>query len=153
MLNRLHPASVHFPIGLLFGAWLFVLGRLFFPALMPEIVVTISLVLGLISSIPAVATGLWELVRVGDSASSEAERTLWWHLGLVGTSVSIFLATLIVYLEGPILWAVVLSTAGVALLVLGAHFGGSLVYKHRIGLDAEDGAAPRGENVDADGGS
>lgn len=153
MLKHLHPASVHFPIGLLFAAWLVILGGFFYPEQVSSFVVTAVLVTGLLASIPAVATGLWELVKLGDSASPEAEKTLWWHLGLVGASVTLFLASLLTYVESLSLWTLGLSSLGLVILGVGGHFGGQLVYKHRIGLDAESPSASRGEDVNATGGS
>jgi uncharacterized membrane protein len=135
MLN-LHPASVHFPIGFLTAGWLCVVASLLFPEAMSAQIVTGALIIGLVSAVPSVATGLWELYKLGTNASPQAERILWWHIGLVVTSVSIFLASLLTHIQNEPGWTLFLSTLGTIVLLAGGFFGGKLVYQHRIGVAA-----------------
>jgi len=143
----LHPASVHFPLGFLTAGWLFVVAAVVFPEIVPAEIVTAALLVGLVSTVPAIATGLWELYKLGTDASPQAERVLWWHIGLITTAVSIFLASLFTHIENAPGWTLFLTTAGTAVLLVGGHFGGKLVYQHRIGVAAPVAASAGGSNV------
>ena len=146
MVAKLHAASVHFPIGLLTGSWLMVVAAWLFPAAVLPAAVTGALGVALLSSLPAVASGLWALVKLGSSPPPEVDKLVWWHLGLVGLSVSAFLAALFTHLGNQVIWSIALSTVGTVVLLIGGHFGGKLVYQHAVGI--EPGARDRSGGVD-----
>lgn len=146
MAAKFHAASVHFPIGLLTGSWLVVVAGWLFPERVLPVIVTGALGVALLSSLPAVASGLWALVKLGSSPLPGVEKLVWWHLGLVGLSVSIFLFALFTHLANQVLWTATLATAGMVILLVGGHFGGKLVYQYAIGV--EPGARDSSGGVD-----
>lgn len=136
MAARLHAASVHFPIGLLTGSWLVVVAGWLFPETVLPVIVTGALGVALLSSLPAVASGLWALVKLGSSPPPEVDKLVWWHLGLVGLSVSVFLAALFTHLGNQVIWTVALATTSTVILLVGGHLGGKLVYQHAVGIES-----------------
>lgn len=128
------------------------LGSLVFPGVIPSLIVTVVLAAGLLSSLPAIATGLGELSKLGDLADPAVEKILWWHIGTVVAAVSLFITALLTHIQDEIVWTLVLTSAGTLVLVVGGHLGGKLVYEHRVGVAAGAGHASGGAHVQPPGG-
>lgn len=134
--HPLHPAFSHFPIALLtvVPAWdalaLWVDPRWWVAS-------WACLCAGLVGALPAVATGLAELVRIREDAP--AVRTAVVHLVLVVLAVSAGLGSLVA--RGGVeplpgmgrTVGVALSLAAVLPLLTGGWYGAKLVYEHRVG--------------------
>lgn len=130
---RLHPALTHFPIGFFASASLVAIGNVLDVFDFTE-VVTVLLVAGLASSTLTVATGFWEFWKLGESGDKELERTLWLHMGIVATALTVYLAALFVHFGGSEFFSLILMIVGFAVLTLGSHFGGILVYRFGVGV-------------------
>lgn len=133
---KLHPALSHFPIGFLVGATL--LSLVNFTAWItigPE-VVALLLGLGLGASLLSIGTGFYELLKLAEQ--SPAEKTLWLHVGMVASAITIFGVALALELGDLRVISLVVMLFGSLILGLGGHFGGMLVYKYRVGLEHED---------------
>ena len=132
---KLHPALSHFPIGFLIGATLLsVVNFTGWFAIGAE-PIAILLGLGLGASLLSIGTGFYELLRLGDD--SPAEKTLWIHVGLVATAITIFGVALVLELQDIREISVAVLVVGSLVLGLGGHYGGMLVYKYRVGLEHE----------------
>jgi uncharacterized membrane protein len=132
---KLHPALSHFPIGFLIGATLLsVVNFTGWFAIGAE-PIAILLGLGLGASLLSIGTGFYELLRLGDD--SPAEKTLWIHVGLVATAITIFGVALVLELQDIREISLAVLVVGSLVLGLGGHYGGMLVYKYRVGLEHE----------------
>ena len=132
---KLHPALSHFPIGFLIGATLLsVVNFTGWFAIGAE-PIAILLGLGLGASLLSIGTGFYELLRLGDD--SPAEKTLWIHVGLVATAITIFGVALVLELQDFREISLAMMVVGSLILGLGGHYGGMLVYKYRVGLEHE----------------
>ena len=133
---KLHPALSHFPIGFLIGATLLsVVNFKGWFAIGAE-PIAILLGLGLGASLLSIGTGFYELLRLGDD--SPAEKTLWIHVGLVATAITIFGVALVLELQDFREISLAMMVVGSLILGLGGHYGGMLVYKYRVGLEHEE---------------
>lgn len=133
---KLHPALSHFPIGFLIGATLLsVVNFTGWFAIGAE-PIAILLGLGLGASLLSIGTGFYELLRLGDD--SPAEKTLWIHVGLVATAITIFGVALVLELQDIREISLAVLVVGSLVLGLGGHYGGMLVYKYRVGLEHEE---------------
>lgn len=133
--HPLHPALVHFPVTILsagtacdLAAIIGVEGAGQFSGPLISI--------GLITALAAMIAGLMDLGKVPPKGESDANK----HLYLMSSAVSLYLFAVLARLEagafvdGPQLYAVVLSTAGFVVMVIGAWFGAQLVYSHGTGV-------------------
>lgn len=136
MTLKLHPALSHFPIGFPIAA--FVLSGLnLFGVLAVNVAVVSWLIgLGLFAALFSIGTGFWELMRIPDE--SPAEKTLWWHVGIVSTSMIVFGTALVLELNGLRDLSFYLLLAGSVLVAIGGHFGGMLVYRFKVGIVHEE---------------
>jgi uncharacterized membrane protein len=133
---KLHPALSHFPIGFLIGATLLsVVNFTGWFAIGAE-PIAILLGLGLGASLLSIGTGFYELLKLGDD--SPAEKTLWIHVGLVATAITIFGVALVLELQDIREISLSVLVVGSLVLGLGGHYGGMLVYKYRVGLEHEE---------------
>ena len=133
---KLHPALSHFPIGFLIGATLLsVVNFTGWFAIGAE-PIAILLGLGLGASLLSIGTGFYELLRLGDD--SPAEKTLWIHVGLVATAITIFGVALVLELQDFREISLAMMVVGSLILGLGGQYGGMLVYKYRVGLEHEE---------------
>lgn len=101
-----------------------------------------TLTVGLLTSLPALATGFAEFVRLPLDAPFET--LIYWHLTLTGTAITSFLGSLLVRggtnapADTQMIGAIALSIVGLILLVAGGHLGATLVYEHGVGHRRED---------------
>lgn len=136
MSLKLHPALSHFPIGFPIAAFVLSGLNLFgFIAVSSEVIAWL-LGLGLVAALFSVGTGFWELIKI--PSGSPSEKTLWWHVGIVSFAMIIFATAMVFELGGSRTVAFYLLLAGTALVSLGGHYGGMLVYRFRVGLVHEE---------------
>lgn len=139
----LHPVTVHFPIALLSVSVLWDALALWTGTTTWWTISYWNLIAGLVTSLPALATGFAEFVAL--PRDSDTEDLVLWHLGLTGTAVTCFLGSLLVRgdVTAPtgarLVGVLAFSIVGLALLVIGGHLGANLVYEHRLGhADPDD---------------
>jgi uncharacterized membrane protein len=136
MRHPLHPALVHFPIacwslataGDVAGLWW---GR---PAWM---LAGVLLVVGVVTALAAMATGMIELSKVGDDHPAIGDLNR--HMLLAMAAWSLYAASLFLRLQGAALLrpdaiALGLSVAGFICLCGTGWLGGTLVYGHGLGM-------------------
>lgn len=129
--------SVHFPIALLSTSVLWDGLGLWTGAAVWWTLGYWTLGAGLVASLPAIATGFLEFVRLPPDAPAETLAT--WHLMLTGTAVASFLGSLLVrggtdpLVGGRLMGALTCSIIGLGLLGIGGHLGAKLVYEYGIG--------------------
>lgn len=133
---KLHPALSHFPIGFLIGATLLSLVNFTGWFAIGAEPIALLLGLGLGASLLSIGTGFYELLRLGND--SPAEKTLWLHVGLVATAITIFGVALVLELQDIRTISLLVMVVGSLVLGLGGHYGGMLVYKYRVGLEYEE---------------
>lgn len=137
----LHPLLVHFPVALLSVSLLWdgvglATGESLWWALSFW-----TLAVGLLTSLPAVATGLADYVDL--STETAVGKTATRHLLFTGAAITVFLASLLIR-QGPapidgsrLLGAVTTSAIGLCLLAVGGHLGAVLVYDHGVGRQTD----------------
>lgn len=132
--HPLHPATVHFPIGLLIGATVVDALAVFGLDLGPK-AANLLLILGLCAAAASVTTGFLDFLSI--AKDPQVERTAISHflcisvaLGLYGVSLWLRNAT-----EST---ALVLATslAGAIVLLFAGFLGGQLVYRHGQGVES-----------------
>lgn len=144
--HPLHPMLTAFPLAFWIGGTFWDLFALWRPELLWAQLAAWTVGAGVVTALPAMATGAWDLVRLpGDHPG---ERLAWWHGGSMAVAWCLFLVSLLlrrdVLAGGPapdVPWlATVLSVTGVALTGLGGWLGGELVFGHGIGVQTDGGA-------------
>lgn len=135
MRHPLHPALVHFPVACWSLATMGDVASLFWgePAWYLSGVLMLG---GLVFSVPAMASGFFELVRLPDDspAVTDANR----HMLAVMAALSCYLGSFLLRLQdgtwtAPGLWALATSLFGLLFLGAAGWLGGTLVYGHRLG--------------------
>lgn len=131
-----HPATVHFPVAFLIGAVALDLyawwkGRADLARLATGLMAA-----GVLTGVVAAATGLLAFFTV-PAHTAEAHRLMYWHLGLMAGAVTVFAVVTVARRrdEPPVVWVRVAGLFGVAVLLVGAYLGGSLVYRGGAGVD------------------
>jgi uncharacterized membrane protein len=132
--HPIHPALVHFPIGLLLSATIADLGQI--TALWSEPrFAALLMAAGLAGGLAAMAAGLYDFTRLNEANVPHAMR----HMGAVGLAWLGYAVAL--YLRRDSLAADVAAPAAslaasivsAALLTLGGWLGGELVYRYGAG--------------------
>ena len=133
--HPIHPALVHFPIGLLLSATLADLAWLL--GLTSDVhVAAIMMAGGLCGGLLAMGAGLYDLTRLKPEVVPHASR----HMAAVGLAWTGYAVTL--YLRRDVfsgattvgIATVAVSVVSAALLALGGWLGGRLVYTFRAGV-------------------
>lgn len=135
--HPLHPVIVHFPLALWSAAAIFEV-----LALVGEdgpwwMLAWWNLLLGLIAALPAIASGFWELARLGVRHPALVFAAA--HMMAMGMASGLFLVSFLLR-GGPAppgpaqLWVLVaLDAAGIVCLAAGGWLGAELVYRHGAG--------------------
>lgn len=147
MSHPLHPALVHFPVACWSLATLADLASLWLgqPAWW---LAGVLMAIGTLAALAAMAAGLLELAKITET--SPALRVAQWHMlaamcAWLAYATSVFLRLDpghdTVALARPGHWAIALSVAGFACLAITGWLGGSLVYRHGVGVRHDPGDA------------
>jgi len=142
--HPLHPALVHFPMGLLPLSFLWDLislwrgtGGLSEAAFWGSFAFW-TLVAGLVALLPALGTGFLDFLAIPDE-NQGALTAAYWHIGVMILAASLFTVSLFLRMgiETPVrptpLFALVFSALGALTLLAGGYLGGKLVYEYGIG--------------------
>jgi len=151
--NPLHPAVIHFPIALiLLGSLLAVLAAVFRRGHLPWLTAAV-LVAGALGATAAAYTGGKQAEMVGD-ISDRADALLdehgeWGEQTRNIAAVAAFLALVSAALtrfpktaRGMAVATVVVAAAAAYAVTRTGHYGGQLVYKHGVGINAAAGNNP-----------
>jgi uncharacterized membrane protein len=135
--HPIHPAVVHFPLGLLLSATFVDLGQL--AGLWSEPRVAALLIAGgLVGGLAAMAAGLYDFSRLNDDVVPHALR----HMAAVGLAwlgyaVALYLRRGSFAGDGASTASIATSVASALVLALGGWLGGELVYRYGAGrIDA-----------------
>lgn len=131
--HPLHPATVHFPIGLLVGATVADVLAILGLDIAPK-AVNLLLILGLCAAAAGVTTGFLDFLAL--AKDPPVERTATFHVLGISVALGLYGASLWVrnLSDSPSL-ALVTSLAGAFVLLLAGWFGGQLVYRHGQGVE------------------
>jgi uncharacterized membrane protein len=135
--HPIHPALVHFPIACWTAVPVMDALYLLLQAPLWWRCAFWLLVVGGVSALAAMGTGLLELVALPDL--HPGQRAALRHMLLMGSAWTVFMLDLLlrspVALPSPTLaWTgLAVSTAGFAMLLAGAWTGAELVYRHGVG--------------------
>lgn len=132
MRHPLHSALVHLPFGLFAAAsvcdaltWAF--GGVSFAE-----VARMNLLLGLISSVPAVGSGLLDLRRLPRDDGPTIAAT--WHISAMSCAVILYLVSYLMRRDPSVTGsAMAVGFVGLAALVFGGFWGGELVHRFGVG--------------------
>jgi len=138
MAHPVHPAIVHFPIACWVLGSLADLSGLFFTETATELA-GILIMLGTLLAIPAMATGVMELIKI-DSAAVEyqiASR----HMNLILLSWTFYAVSLLLRfnnVDSVNEWVIILlSLVGLLFLSLAGWYGARLVYEYGVGVNRD----------------
>lgn len=112
----------------------------------------VCLALGLLTSVPTVLTGLLDYLAL--PADHPAVRTATVHMVLMLTATGAFTTSFVLRTGTPAptggrwLAALVSSVVGLIALVVGAWWGGELVFRHGVGTQAFDFPAEKPQDRD-----
>jgi uncharacterized membrane protein len=136
--HPVHPALVHFPLGLLLTATIADLAGL--AGLWPEPRFAAWLIAaGIVAALPTIAAGLYDFRKLDDVQAAHAMR----HMAAVATAWLGYGVALYLRREGlsasvaPSLASVAASVVSGAVLGLGGWLGGELVYRYGAGRIAD----------------
>lgn len=135
MKHPLHPALVHFPIACWSLATIADGASLRYGAPAWQFAAAL-MAIGVVTSLGAMAAGLLDYVKLGDSHPAEAD--VHRHLGWALAAFSCYTASLFLRMQGvepiaPGAMALALSGLGFGCLGVAGWLGGKLVYTHRLG--------------------
>ena len=132
--HPVHPALVHFPLGLLLTATIADLAGVAGIWAEPRFAAWL-IVAGLVAALPTIAAGLYDFRKLDEVQAGHAMR----HMGAMalawlGYGIALYLRRdgLSASLE-PSLASVAVSVASAAVLGLGGWLGGELVYRYGAG--------------------
>lgn len=136
MKHPIHPILVHFPI----AAWIIsTLGDItsLFTNEQVSWVAGVLLVIGTITALFAMVTGLIELSKI--DSQNPAMKIANQHMMYIIISWSCYAVSLFLRLDGtqlsqPGVFAIIMSVAGLIFLCIAGWLGGKLVYEHGIGV-------------------
>ena len=136
MKHPIHPILVHFPI----AAWIIsTLGDItsLFTNEQVSWVAGVLLVIGTITALFAMVTGLIELSKI--DSQNHAMKIANQHMMYIMISCSCYAVSLFLRLDGtqlsqPGVFAIIMSVAGLIFLCIAGWLGGKLVYEHGIGV-------------------
>lgn len=134
--HPLHPALVHFPIGLWFATIPWNLLGWARPDPVWWQLGYWCLALGLLAAVPALITGLVDYLALpSDQAAADTATA---HMMVMMSATAAFGASWLLRAQAgahaaPSVWVLACDVTGVALLAAGGWFGGTLVYRHRVG--------------------
>ena len=138
MSHPLHPALVHFPIGLWSASFIFDLLSVFQadPITANYFVVTswYCLLLGVIGALPTAVTGIAEFMTI--PRSTKAQVLALTHMALNVLLIATYIAQVSLRETGdPRVSLPMIVVNGIAFMVLGisGYIGGKLAYEYRIG--------------------
>ena len=132
--HPLHPAVVHFPLGLLLSGTLVDLGQLTGLWAEPRFA-TLLIAGGLIGGLAAMAAGLYDFSRLNDAQVPHALR----HMAAVsaawlGYAAALYLRRDVLAGAGDVSQASIATSIGSAVILgLGGWLGGELVYRYGAG--------------------
>ena len=134
-----HPPTVHLPVGLLIGSNIFDTVYLIVSDPVWQTISYNVLLTGLLSVVPALITGVIELLSI-DSGKERELKTALYHMSLMCLSALLYFAAFIVRKQGELTYSnfvitYSLQSAGLILLTPGGWLGGKLVYKYKIGAE------------------
>jgi len=142
--HPLHPALVHFPVGLWLAAVLWDGVGWWRPGegLWPQMSYW-CIALGLAAALPAVATGFLEFFALASDDPSIGAATA--HMMAMGVAAMLFGASWVLRAKAgaavpPGAWTLALDLAGAAALAAGGWLGGTLVYRYGIGRENRVGS-------------
>ena len=137
--HPIHPALVHFPLGLLLTATIADLAQL--AGLWPEPRFTAWLMAaGLLAALPALGAGLYEFRRLDEAQVPRALR----HMSVVAIAWSGYAVALYLRREAltgtadPSTASLAVGLASAATLMVGGWLGGELVYRYGAGRIAPE---------------
>lgn len=142
MKHPIHPILVHFPIATWFISTLGDIASLFTNEQIGW-VAGVLLVIGTITALLAMVTGLIELGKIDQQ--SPAMKIANQHMILMMVSWSFYAVSLFLRLNGtnlgqPGAIAIIMSVTGFVFLCIAGWLGGKLVYNHGIGIRSNDGS-------------
>lgn len=133
--HPLHPMLVHFPIAFLSLSTMCDVGALLGIGKLWSYAYPL-LVLGVVTALPAMAAGFYDLAGLEESARQDGDR----HMLLMSAAWACYLAALVMRLENGVLTvepqtvAVALGGVGFCIMAFGGWYGGKLVYHHGAGV-------------------
>jgi uncharacterized membrane protein len=134
--HPLHPALVHFPMGLLPLSVLADLLVFWTKQTFWEQFSFWILAAGLAAAVPTLLTGFLDFLAIPEQ-EEPAARTAQTHMMVILSALTSFGLSLFFRLEPSVsnqkVWAFCLSLLGLILLLWGGWLGGELVFKHGIG--------------------
>lgn len=139
--HPLHPAMVHFPMGLLPLSFVWDLISLWRGSITWELLAFWTLTAGLVALLPALATGILDFLAIPDERKA-AITTAYWHMSIMILAATFFAVSLFLRMDSmtfhstPLI-ALVLSALGSITLMGGGYLGGKLVYQHGVGLEEQ----------------
>lgn len=132
--HPIHPALVHFPLGLLLTATIVDVAH--WTGIWPEPQFAVWLMAaGLIAALPTMAAGLYDFAKLDEAIVPHALR----HMGAMALAWLGYAVALYLRREGlaaatdPSTASLAASIASALLLGLGGWLGGELVYRHGAG--------------------
>jgi uncharacterized membrane protein len=134
MAHPIHPALVHFPLGLLLTATLADLAWLTVAWPEPRFA-ALLIALGLTAALPAMAAGLYDFARLDEAQVPRALR----HMGVVavawlGYAVALYLRRdALASAAEASLASIAVGLASAGVLGFGGWLGGELVYRYGVG--------------------
>lgn len=136
MKHPIHPILVHFPIATWFISTIGDVAGLFTNEQVSW-VAGVLLVIGVITALFAMITGLVELGKIDQQ--SAAMKIANQHMMLMMISWSFYAVSLFLRLDGanigqPGIIAIIMSIMGLIFLCIAGWLGGKLVYEHGVGV-------------------
>lgn len=134
--HPVHPALVHLPIGLWFGALAWNGVAWVRPDPLWWQLGYWCLALGLLAAVPTILAGLLDYLALAPDEPAIDAATA--HMMVMLSATAAFAAGWLLRAGtgatlAPPLWAIVCELAGGTLLAIGGWLGGTLVYRHRLG--------------------